>query len=561
MQDNTPHQNDNHNISADSSADDNYQTNPPKSGCGGYGCLMGCGIGCIVLIIIAIIAGLFIYYYCIKGIPLQVSPETTIITTPLKSDGKSVDFFSVIKEKTEPQDPTKNNGFKDVLAAYGKEIFANNNQQELNHSWAFEEMCKSLELDPNFTPKHIYAPPPINIALINNIAIQNNKDENNKNKPNIGQESIDEITIFKKVLSKNWNIKEYPELEEWRDKVDSGLDVVQQAAMKELYSIPMIRRNEKELVIIAISPPAIITHNKLIQGLQVRAMLNIGEGNFDKTWKDTLAAIRLKHNLINKGIHIFDQRSEQIKLQIIKTLAESSTKWTAEQRKKAIADLNSIPPKPKREEVLLIAQYKILDVLSTAGNSKQFIEAISGQSLESHPANEQLTNLAGLMELCGFNWNIIAKNLNEGIANYKKTINENDTEKILNANNENAKLELELEKIQDKLTMQIQHKMANMFTVSGRSEIIGFILGETLPILENYIFKQTLTDEVHYRLLQTAIAIEQYNAEHNKYPESINKLKFNPIILPELKTDYKITDKGYKISIGNIELEITPVKD
>ncbi|MDR0392569.1 MAG: hypothetical protein LBH59_11715, partial [Planctomycetaceae bacterium] len=67
---------------------------PQKSGCGGSSCLMGCGVGCLVLIIILAVGGFLFYAYCVKGVPMQISPETTVISSPLKSDGKSVDFFT-----------------------------------------------------------------------------------------------------------------------------------------------------------------------------------------------------------------------------------------------------------------------------------------------------------------------------------------------------------------------------------------------------------------------------------------------------------------------------------
>ncbi|MDR2762628.1 MAG: hypothetical protein LBB88_08520 [Planctomycetaceae bacterium] len=561
MQDNNSSDQDKNSPQNDNNNNNYYQVlpaNPPKSGCGGYGCLTGCGVGCIVLIIILAITGFLIYAYCIKGVPLQISPETTVITTPLKSDGKSVDYLSVIKEKTEPANPPKNNGFKDVLAAYGKELFVKNTQEDIDHGWIFAELCKKIELDPNFTPSHIYEKPDFYADLLGKINEKDGVDEIKEVYKDKGEgtQLFDEYenaesNIFKNVLSKNWSIKKYPKLEEWLNKVNSGLDIVQKATTEEHYFIPMIQRNENELAILALSPPVIAAHQNLTHGLQVRSMLLIGEGNFSKAWDNMIASFRLQRRLENKGIKLFDNKAKQVASQITITLAESSSNWTPEQLNKAIADLESIPPSPKREELLLVAQYTLLDIFSMAGNPQQLVESVSGRSINSHQTGEQLEGLVNLLKIVGFNWNIVAKKLNESIATHQKTINDSDTEKILNTKDKET--QLEMEKFINESVIKLQHKLHTMITVAGRSEIVGFVLGEIIPALEKHIFKQSLNDEVRYRFLQTIFTIELYKLENQKYPESTEQLKLNPPKISAIKTNYKLTDKGYKISIGELE--------
>jgi hypothetical protein len=74
------------------------------------------------------------------GAPLIVSPETTVITEPLKSDGKSVDFYQAIKEMVEPEmQQLDDNGFVDVVRFYSHMPFGYEQQYLL--------MCKELGLD------------------------------------------------------------------------------------------------------------------------------------------------------------------------------------------------------------------------------------------------------------------------------------------------------------------------------------------------------------------------------------------------------------------------------
>ncbi|MDR1052573.1 MAG: hypothetical protein LBL39_00195, partial [Planctomycetaceae bacterium] len=381
-------------VTGNNNENENIQRQSESSKRGGIGCLKGCGIGCLVILIIFAVIIWLVYIYCIKGVPLRISPETTVVDSPLKSNGKLIDFFALIKAEIEPKDSAKNNGFKDVLEAYGKELVVASKQDELSRGWIFAELCKGVGLDPKFTPAHTYKEPDFAGIIIKENANGNgNGNDNNNGDEDVipdNNRELNELAIFQNVLSKDWTIKEYPKLEEWLELVGSGLDVVQKAALEEVYFVPLVRRNENELAIVSIAPAVISTNRNLVHGLQVRSMLRIGEKEFDKAWDDLIASFHLRRKLINKGIQLFDNESDMLKLQVIKTVAESSSNWNIEQLDKAITSLDSIPPYPKREDLLLITQYILLDTFSVAGNSKQFVESITSQSIDSHPASEQM---------------------------------------------------------------------------------------------------------------------------------------------------------------------------
>jgi hypothetical protein len=72
------------------------------------------------------------------AVPLTVSPETTIITEPLKSDG-TVDYHQHLQTKLEQGVHPDDNGFKILVLAYGREIFDTEEQ--------YLEMCKRLGID------------------------------------------------------------------------------------------------------------------------------------------------------------------------------------------------------------------------------------------------------------------------------------------------------------------------------------------------------------------------------------------------------------------------------
>lgn len=74
-----------------------------------------------------------------RSIALQISEETTVITEPLKSDGKQVDYFAALEQETYPETiATDENGYRLILDRLGP--------SPETEPWQFEQLCEKLGL-------------------------------------------------------------------------------------------------------------------------------------------------------------------------------------------------------------------------------------------------------------------------------------------------------------------------------------------------------------------------------------------------------------------------------
>ncbi|MDR1925996.1 MAG: hypothetical protein LBQ66_16630, partial [Planctomycetaceae bacterium] len=374
--------------------DNNYyqDNNDPKVTRKSYSCARSCAVGCLVLVVLVTVCGLLGYFLLLKGEPLIVATETTIITTPLKTDGKSVDFFQPIQKILEPQDKTKENGFKLVVAAYGKDFLLQHNPH-INQDWIYDEICKQLELDPNQLPTHVYEAPKFEYREIDTkklqaeieklkAEIENKKSENDykekKNEIERKQKALDEVVNSQYDLSKlerePWSLQEYPKMQLWLDKVDDGLDIVQKAAMHDVFFVPMTRKSDQAITVTAINIPLIEQLQPLVRGLRTRGMLWIGEGDYQKAWNDILAAMRLERQLIHPQFS--DDIPDETKQITINNIAKYSQNWSTELLNKAIADLDNLPEPKKRDELLTVVQFLTIDIFAEAHDASKLLEKL-----------------------------------------------------------------------------------------------------------------------------------------------------------------------------------------
>jgi hypothetical protein len=520
-----------------------YQGNPwqeqqdlreKKSGCGCW--LWGCGCGCLTLILFIVVAGVGGYYVCFKGVSLTVSPETTVITEPLKNNGKGVDFFAALEKEYVPQTEPDTNGFKDVLAAYGKAVFENPAGEK--REWQYEETCKKLDLNPAEEPAAFW------------------KD--------YSEYFTGEADNVSKLASTPWKIDEQPKMKEWLDKVNPGLDILQKAVMKKHYFLPMVRRNENELAVLAVSSNALRFHRQLAESLRVRAMQRLGENKNAEAWKDINAALRLERlvfilcdyseienkaetqvEAMNHGNFESGELGESFSSlftnngELLNVLSEHST-WKKEELDRGIADLETLPPWLERSSYLKILQYAVLDIISSMNDVAAFSESFLS---DSHPNKTK----PGVMPF--MNWGILAKQLNIKFDLYQKNIKPEDTQLLLLKTDKEV-----LEELNRKLKSSVDDLGGNnaveLISVKGRSVVLGSILGDILTASDIIILKQELNREAERQLLRAVLTVKRFQLEKKELPKTLEELKLKPLE-PDLPLKFEITAEGISLTCGS----------
>ena len=463
-------------------------------------CLFGCTIGCIGFLSLLFLGGVAFYYCMFSGAaPLAVSPETTIITGPLKDDG-TVDFHQAIKDKFEPTIHPNENGFRDVLIAFGREIFEIGGSRH-NTDWQYLKMCQELEIDPHTPPL---------------FSIRNPDDPHSF------------------------------------ELCRARLDAVLSAVAKSAYFIPLVRQSERDLVM-ASQPRAVYSfHATLHRLLQNNASARFASGDTAEGWKSTLASIRLfRFITINQAwLHMIadsDAGAELLLTPVDKVVA-TFPQWTTPQLDRAIADLEALPNWHDRQTTLQIMHFQLLDMLSGANDLRDLVSRSGG-----HPAVQP--EMLDALQLISFDWNYVARELNRAIKDYGELLEQSPWNNLeeqfeileLRYIDEPRNIPLTEEELTNLLVVHIETTgdlSLNPLFVSGRSKLTGFLVGHLATWAVGEMYRLQIIEESRSQALRLALILERFRRDRERYPDSLEELG----VIPNMELQYeKRVSGGYRI--------------
>ncbi|GHT24363.1 hypothetical protein FACS189419_09280 [Planctomycetales bacterium] len=409
------------------------------------GCLLGCGLGCLGIIVLSVIASVVFYFYCLKGRPLEVSAETTIITEPKKKDGKSVDFFRAVNELAAPKVPDGENGFKDILAGYGKAVF---DTVENAPMWHYPAMCKVFNIDSFGIPPYVLT-------------------EAESDTP-----------------------------EQWLTVIGPGLDAAVAASMKPAYFIPLIRQNEND-IILASQPISVYQfHGELTKALRFRAAHRFSKGDYAGGWKDYLATLRLFRTVtVNSVLYSGLKRNDEGNALLLnpEDFREVIAKMPPELRSQAVKDIESLPRWQDRKTTLKALQFSVLDIISATDDIPKLLDKFSSQPI---PADAR-----AFADIIGFDWNLVAVRLNMEFEAFER--------ELTAAGDDEAKLTAVLNRrFQSNLDMGDMVKACFVdvsfddVTVAGRSETAGQVAGFIAAHFAGQMFSLQLEEEKRCQTLK-----------------------------------------------------------
>ena len=476
---------------------------------GGGCCFFGCCLGCLgFLLLIALLIAGFYYSLFTGGAPLEVSPETTIITEPLKSDGKTVDFHQAIQKLLVPENIQPNeNGFRDVVLAYGQAIVKTFGEADAS-DWQYREMCKHFGIDPQALPR---------------FTLEN---------PRPGDVHFD----------------------------NEGLDAVQAAVAKSHYSIPLVRRNENDLVLTSLPVAIQKFHEQLVSAFRNRAMSRFNKGDNAEAWQDMLTAARLfRFVTINSTWQsaILDAEDEESRFTPVADMAAILSQWPPEQLEKAIKDLDSLPNWQDRQTTLQIIQFTLLDILS-ATNDFDGLTANLGLQEEDMIVFQMIT----------FDWNLVAKELNNEFKAYGELMEQAEGKSLdeqfdllhLRQSGERHDLRANEETLEKKVEELLLHHFEtggglDIFFASGRSKLTGALAGRLLiSRAAGEMYRLQLMEESRCQALRLALALERYYREHQTYPDSLEELHLQPMT-PHIDFEYEKFGDRYRLLNKVFQLE------
>ncbi|MCL2120479.1 MAG: DUF1559 domain-containing protein, partial [Planctomycetaceae bacterium] len=271
--------------------------NPPRK----IGCLTYCVVGVIVLIVL-------VWFNIFRhGPPLRIAKETTYITEPLTPDGLDVDYFAALEQRVYPPEmQTDDNGYRVVFRTLGD--FSNRTRDFDQMQQRYEKLgldalrdkptLTYIEPEEFFKNRYISHPEEFEdvIAAEKEKASveveEDGEDEDNIWFPGPSEFSFDPYDYWQSLTKTPEKLRQNPVVQKWLEQNNAALDLVAEQVKKSAFVTPYLMTSDS-FAVIGMSLPDAQGMRAFARGLDTRACIRIGEGDFEGAIDDILACYRL----------------------------------------------------------------------------------------------------------------------------------------------------------------------------------------------------------------------------------------------------------------------------
>lgn len=455
-----------------------------------------------LLLLVAVLAGgwfLVTYYLNAGDIPLQLAPGTTLATEPLKRNGKEVDYFALLTAKFERPIPAAENGFRQVVAGLGKNLF------ELAPApWYWEALCQKLEIDPQIKPEARL------LGLADFLA------EEYPDDLAVAEDDFQPYQKRKMLLEEltnvPWTLEQHPFMRRFLEVNGPALDRVSKAVQGEHFFCPRVRQDDTTM------PPHLLDAGltlakRAIPIFAVRALQRAGSGDTVGASADAIALCRLGVFAANtpwSGSRVagIDAVTLSTAVPIFRAVvaAESASQAALKERLDFWSTaLERLPVDPyNAADVLFADQCEALDWIGAYANGRIELEAYPGLDRVIPPKNSG----------DGVDWNIVAQGIQRFFLEAMSLFQEPDPEKR-DAMSEYAAL----------LERRKAFKSGwSIPTRAARSESVGDAVGLYFCTSPKILMRLEERRNAWRSLLMLAVALEKYRLARGRYPKTLEEL-------------------------------------
>ena len=427
----------------------------------------------------------FVLFFVVPNfvdVPLHVSEKTTIITEPFYPGSRRLDYYAALLERFAPPDPHEN-GFRMIAQAVGSEPM----ERASGRSW--EIICQQLDLNPN--------DPPTMPGYGNATAILEQ-----------GDSSAKWYNQLEECAKDTWTQEQYPHMDAYLNEISPVLDLMGEAVRKKFYFMPQVSRADSSYVFL----PCHASNKYFGQGLIARTNRSIRDGKPEAAWQDIDTAMRLGCHLQNGlfryewPLGLFIQSNAVFATERLLERFELSE----EQLRQCIEDVKQFPKKTVTIEDLVLCQYysqlSAVDYYSNAPRPER-------QELNS---DWKLDIPAWSSTILGFNWNRIARIINDYYDQQKR---------IYRQNLSDVDIERELDQLKKNFEAKYSHgTIPLILSRETRSEHVAFkfCVSWALPLVA--FEKHIKTDQTRQQLLIFAFELEIEKRNGGKYPATLDFL-------------------------------------
>lgn len=440
-----------------------------------------------------------------------VSPETTFVTGPLRSDG-SVDFAAAINTRLSKGVTRENNACVLLYQAFGP-------------------APGGTSLSPAFFDALNMEPPPVHgkylLALGSTIS---DPQLNRRQQERLNQQQGD-------AMSRPWTRAEFPEIVDWVERNSEPLRFITAATQREKYYAPLIVDAEDfagQIPLIAVLLPCLQEARTSARLLCTRAMLHLGEGRSEAAWNDLLTCHRLGR-LIGTGPtgidglvgYAIDGMTIDADISFIRrTHPTAAQAGRYRQSLKALPALSTISDK-----VDLVERCVCLDALMVMAWKRE-------DAMELLGVEDGLAAMARVVNVFGLNsagWDPTLRTSN---AWYDRMVKSLRLPTYSERRTTLDRLQQDLKAIAAK--MKNSRELLNLNpSDTDRDAAIGRTIGDLIAalLLPSFDAARTAEDRLRQRLdhLDVALALAAFHADHARYPNDLKELK--PAYLTQIPLD------------------------
>lgn len=330
---------------------------------------LGCGCAPVVL---AVLVLFFLNLGPIFNGRWTVSEETTVMTEPLRPDGKSVDYFAVIEREVYPPEMRSDeNGARILAREFGAGIFFANIEDREKH---IADIYEKLGLDPNHVP-------PMKIIELGE-AIEEYREKHGLDRSETNQYYL--------------NFSKSPVFEGWIEEMEPSLDIVRDAFGAKVFCIPITRANANETAVDMKHGYYFMRISGLISMMNDRIRDRLSRGDMDGAIEDRISLYMLVRKLESQRLYNNISSPEFMPVIDRVTLVSSAGNYPNEkQLLRLLEATRGLPPHFAPEKELLLRKYYILD------------------SIQRIALGRETEDESRLVRLMFLDWNVFMRRYNE----------------------------------------------------------------------------------------------------------------------------------------------------
>lgn len=430
-----------------------------------------------------------------------LSPETTFVTGPLRSDG-TVDFAAAINTRLSKGVTRENNACVLLYQAFGP-------------------APGGISLSPAFFHALNMEPPPEQGEYL--LALGSTISDRQLTGPQ--QKLLNEQQG--NAMSRPWTRAEFPEIAEWVEQNSEPLRLISAATQREKYFAPLIVDAEDfagQIPLIAVLLPCLQEARTSARLLCTRAMLHLGEGRSEAAGNDLLTCHRLGR-LIGTGPTVIDGLVGYA-IEGMTIDADISfirrTHPTSAEAKRFRDSLTTLPALSAiSDKVDLVERCICLDALMVMAWKRE-------DAMELLGIEDGLAAMARVVNTFGLNsagWDPTLRTSN---AWYDRIVKCLRLPTYSERRTALGRLQQDLKAIAAK--MKNSRELLNLNpSDTDRDAAIGRTIGDLIAalLLPSFDAARTAEDRLRQRvdLLDVALALAAFHADHARYPNDLNELK------------------------------------